>query len=292
MLDASKFDAHVSIELLRLVRRFYLSLCAVPHERRYVSYLWGKTFSNYGVTRRGVRYKTDGTRMSGDMDTGLGNSLIMYVVLSRYLHLVDITKSVMSVNGDDSVIIIERSDLAKARDVTSIERMGFKIKFEVAFELQDMEFCQCRMVETDYGWVLARSPERILTRTGWSPAKYGRKRIKDYIYSLGMGEMAISYGVPIGHALGKALWKESPTGDYFCWDRKKHLTVVKQKYWGKQTECTISYAARVSYMNAFGITPEEQIHIENSFKVNTSMLITDTQFDLYQCLTSQRIGGV
>lgn len=277
MLDASKFDAHVSVEFLEIVRCFYVQLLQLAGQAKYVSYLWGKTLTSYGYTRHGIKYKTRGTRMSGDMDTGLGNSLIMFAALTHYMYVTGISKYVMAINGDDSVIFIEKDQLAKARDISCFVEMGLKMKFEVALDFQHMEFCQCRMVETDYGWTLARSPHRIITRLGWSVNKFGKSRLKDYILSLGMGECAVSYGVPIGYAIGLALKLAGRGGKYTVWDRWAQEWCQQERYWEAEVG-TVSYATRVSYERAFDISPEKQIELENSIKVRLGCAITDQQW--------------
>lgn len=291
-LDASKFDAHVSVDMLRLTVELYTKLCKVPRERRFVRWLWSHTYNNLGYTRNGIKYKTWGTRMSGDMDTGLGNCIVMFLLLSEYMHEVGIKKYTLSVNGDDSVIIIEFGDLEKARNISLFKEYGFKMKFEVAFSLSEMEYCQCKLVETDYGPVMARSPHRILRRSGWSVTKFGKARIKDYLLSLGLGEKAINYGLPIGYALGKLLAVAGTGGVLMPTDRKRFISYTRQKYWQSKEEASISPVTRVNYFNAFGISPEEQVRIEKSLKI---LLKTSIDYKhvlmYYNLLTLQPLMG-
>lgn len=281
MLDASKFDAHVSVQCLQMMRRFYKSLFARKHSS-YVNFLYGKTVSNLGFTSHGVRYKTYGTRMSGDMDTGLGNCLIMYTMLCAYMLDVGIDKYVVSVNGDDSVVIIERSQLVKARNISCFLRFGFKMKFEVTDELQKMEFCQCRLVETEYGWVFSRDPRRILRRCGWSIENYTGKRLRDYVYTVGMGERAVNYGLPIGYPLAEALISLVPSGKLRALDRKQTLGFRGAKFWNNKDKAIISYETRNSYDRAWDISPEEQISIEENFDVSLKQPLTNEQLLAYE----------
>lgn len=291
MLDASKFDAHVTTDCLQMMRRFYKSLFK-RREATYVNYLYGKTITNQGFSRHGVRYKTSGTRMSGDMDTGLGNCLIMYTMLVAYMKRSMISKYVMSVNGDDSVIVIERSQLAKATDISCFQDWGFKMKFEVCYELQDVEYCQCKMVETDYGWIMCRSPERILSRDGWSVNRYGGRNLKNYVYSLAMGEMAVNYGLPIGYPLAEKFYALVGEQELAMKSRKATYTVEKQRYWHNVHGATISGATRASYENAFGIPPGRQIEIENSLNVTLGLNITEQQNTNYvDYLLSEPVMG-
>jgi len=277
LLDASKFDAHVSTEMLQMVAEWYLNLVEDPKQRSYVAWLWKHTFTNYGTTKNGIRYKTNGTRMSGHMDTGLGNSLIMYSMLVSYLKIVGITKYSLSVNGDDSVIIIEKPDVGRASDLSCFKSFGFKMKFEMTDDFSKMDYCQTRPVNTKYGWMLARSPERILARVGFSVNKFCKKKIRDYLYSLGKGEEAINFGLPIGYALGQALVQSTPGGKMLALNRKRYISYTRQKFWNTGLVAEVDQVARMSYQEAWDITVEDQIALEQSFKIIMKPEVSEKQ---------------
>jgi len=276
LLDASKFDAHVSAELLRLVAEWYPSLLTHPTEQNYVKWMWSHTYTNYGSTQNGLRYRTHGTRMSGHMDTGLGNSLIMYAMLTAYMATKQITKYSMSVNGDDSVIVIERADLTAAKDISFLKDCGFNMKFEHTDNFSHMDYCQTRPVKTKYGWVLARSPERMLRRIGWSSNLFGARRGRDFLYSLGKGEKAINYGLPIGYALGQKLLDAAPNGRLLPLDRKKYISYTRQRYWATGREAVIDRETRESFAEAWGMSPEEQELVERSLRVSLAKEVPDS----------------
>jgi len=274
LLDASKFDAHVSDLMLKSVAKWYPRLLQLPKQRKYVAWLWQHTITNYGFTAGGIRFKTHGTRMSGHMDTGLGNSLIMFAMITSYLKVVGITKYSMSVNGDDSVVMIERSDVVRARDISIFKRFGFNMKFEMTDDFSQMDYCQTRPVKTKYGWILARAPDRILGRVGWSVTKFSKAKRKDYLFSLGKGEQAINYGLPIGYALGKALVRAAPHGKMMDITRKRYISYTRQRYWASGEDAVIDDETRMSYYEAWGIAPEEQIAIERGLKISLNPRVT------------------
>nr|WKV34341.1 MAG: RNA-dependent RNA polymerase [Riboviria sp.] len=272
LLDASSFDAHVSSAVLKIVASWYATTLPDKGEARFVRWLWSHTYTNIGMSVGGIRFKTQGTRMSGHMDTGLGNSLIMFAMIKSFLKTVGINKHTMSVNGDDSVVIIERNDLRKAQNMSFFTDCGFKMKFEWTEEFSQMEYCQCKPVETRYGWVMARSPDRILRRAGWSTKRFGKKRVADYLFSLGMGECAINYGLPIGYALGTKLKQTAIEASnrpvkMLPINRKKYISYTRQKYWQSPEPAVVDDIARNSYAEAWGITPDDQIEIENRLKI-------------------------
>jgi len=287
MLDASKFDTHVSVQLLKLVVRFYLKIIKDTKVRGYVRWLWSHTYQNRGYSKRGISFSTNGTRMSGDMYTGLGNCLIMLACLYVWLDSIGIKKFSLTVNGDDSGVIIEEEDLNKARDISIFQKLGFKMKFDFTREFSQFEYCQCKPVETDYGWVMVRSPERILNRCGWYVGNRSASWMKHYVLSLGLGERAISYGVPIGYALAKQLLKSGAGGRELKLSRRSRVVLEKQKFWRAKEEATISLKTRLSYAEAWGISVDDQLSMESQLSVTLRATVTDRQWYQYLNLITQ-----
>lgn len=98
--DHTTFDAHVTVDMLRLLHRYYATCY---NDDRELALLSRRTITNYCTTRNGEHYVVHGTRMSGDVDTSFGNSLINYHVLRAGLREQKIRGEVL-VNGDDSII--------------------------------------------------------------------------------------------------------------------------------------------------------------------------------------------
>jgi hypothetical protein len=285
LLDASKFDSCVDAALLNVVIKFYKSLCKTRADRRYVSYCFRHTLVNYGFTKHGVRYKTWGTRMSGDMDTGMGNSLIMYTCLTEFMKVSGVSKYSMSVNGDDSVLIIEAKDLFKVKTNMPVwKSFGFNMKFEHTYDFNKMEYCQCRPVQTDYGWVMARNPDRILARFGFSNTKYGRKGVRDYLYTSGLGEFICSYGLPIAQQLGWSVYRNNLGGKLQTLSKYDWDWFNIQRYKGREAIGNISQDTRASFEMAWGYTPDEQVRLERSFKSSFNRYLVEREYDFLQAV--------
>lgn len=280
MLDASKFDAHVSKEWLRLCLKIYKSLMPVKYHRK-MQLLWSQTFNNRGFTKRGVQYLTSGTRMSGDMDTSLGNSIIMYLMLTFYLKRHNIKHSLM-VNGDDSLVVINMSDLSKAQDISLFKQLGFNMKFEYTRDIHKAEFCQSRLIFTDYGPTMARNPARIMGRTSWSTQNFSRQRGIDYIHTLGLCERAASWGVPVASSMATKMIEYTKNGKKLSlgpW--MDEWFQIVNKPW-RTGEPIISLETRISFEKAWDMTPAEQIACENSCVVNrvrTRFIPHETEYE-------------
>lgn len=280
LLDASKFDSCVDVKWLRLMMEFYCKLFPARDSRR-IRWLWTRTFENSGRSRSGLTYKTHGTRMSGDMDTGLGNSLIMWSMLKLYLTNNGIHKHSIMVNGDDSVIVIERSQLSASRNISIFHSLGFNMKFEVALEFNQLEFCQARPIFTDYGWTMARRPERVLGRTSWSVNNYGRSKMRAFIHTLGLCERAASWGVPIASALATKMIQATPGAARIRLSPWLEEHYNRMRRWWKLGEPTISLETRQNFADAWGISVEEQYHIERSIKISVNAVPTEVQLCEY-----------
>jgi len=270
MLDASKFDAHVDVLWLEYCFHCYLSLFPRRYHRQ-MAWLWKKTYVNRGSSRKGIKFKTFGTRMSGDMDTGLGNSLIMYSMLKQYLFETGVTKHSIMVNGDDSLVVIERIDLPRAREIGLFAKYGFKMKFEVAFSIHRAEFCQARLIDTHYGPTMSRKPERIMGRTSWTTRNYGRYKAAAYVNTLGQCERAASFGVPIASALATEMIRAANTSRMVSMKPWLAEHYASMRRWWKVGPPVVSLEARISFSDAWDISVEEQMDIESSIVVNPVM---------------------
>jgi len=279
LLDASKFDSCVDAKWLRLCMRFYLLLFPKRYHNT-IRYLWTKTFINRGRTTKGLRFKTNGTRLSGDMDTGLGNSIIMWAMLKTFLCNLKIKHSIL-VNGDDSVVVIEYRDLYKTSDLKLFEEMGFNMKCDVVYDISDVEFCQAKVIETDYGHTMSRNPERVLARTAWTTIKYGRSKARAYVNTLGLCERAASWGVPIASQLATQMINSANTTrtiEMRPWLKEYY---GQMKKWWKTGEPKISLETRLNFWSAWGISVDQQLRLENSIKVMFNMQLTHKHLEEY-----------
>lgn len=254
LLDHSKFDAHISLPLLRL-ERWYYNQCSGEEE---MDYLMSLQINNKGRTKNETRYKTKATRMSGDQNTGLGNSIINYAMLCAFCEHYDLKYSLL-VDGDDSVIVIE--DEGKPYDLSFFAQFGMKTLGEEVTTFSQVEFCQTKPVQLENGWTMVRNPYRMILRLPWTTKVLSTKGVKPYLASVGRCELALGMGAPIGQYFGHKLSELS----------SRHVTtslewVAKQQLFRPRRAHLVppTHSARESYYEAWGISPEDQIKIETS----------------------------
>jgi hypothetical protein len=256
-IDHSKFDAHCNKQLLKVEHNFY-KRCFRNREKPELSALLAMQMVNKGVTKHGTRYVTAATRMSGDQNTGLGNSIINYAMLKAYADY-NGWDACFYVDGDDSVMIVE-GDVNPTPDFFT--QFGMKTKIEcVTKEFRKLEFCQTRPVFDGIAWRLVRNPFRMLARIPWAVRDIVPTIKNKYLRSVGLCEMALGVGLPIGQYIGNTL---SKLGKGYMITGNHHRAQKEYIRPSKVTLIPPSYEARIEYELTWDVSIADQLRIEAS----------------------------
>lgn len=162
--DHAKFDSCVTAEHLRTTHKFYKKF--YPGNKALHKLLLCQ-LKNKGSSQF-FTYKVNGTRMSGDFDTGLGNSLINYCVLMSLLERFKIDGHIY-LDGDDALIFMSAHDWGRV-NLMHFAEMGFETVCSVN-DLTTAEFCRSKLIRCDPP-IMARDPVRILSGLGVSYHSY------------------------------------------------------------------------------------------------------------------------
>lgn len=162
-LDLSKFDATIGSKLKQLENRCFRKMSA---DARYNACLDAQeeVMAQLKVEGAELGPKRDNRiiqgRGSGDPQTGCGNSLLM-AVICRTIFDWDCE---FHVNGDDTIIVFDKASEDKAMErLQCFAAFGLDVKLEgVAYELEDVQWCQCYLTETQNGWKWVRDPRKVL----------------------------------------------------------------------------------------------------------------------------------
>lgn len=264
-LDASKFDQHVSQQALRYEHSFYLR--AFQNDGKLHRLLVGQLLN--AVTCRledgVVRWTSEGGRMSGDMNTALGNCVLSAAMLTEWARLVGV-KIKCVIDGDDCVAIMEEGDVPQFLEglITWYEERGFRMKVEKpVFSFEELEFCQCHPVWLSEGWMLVRNPIKAITQDHVWIERGGITHV-EVLAATGEGGTRLYGDCPVLGAYYRmlrgtgALSRASKREMAFQRSWMRHLTTERAP--GSVTE-----NARVSFGIAFGITPAHQRELESYF---------------------------
>lgn len=250
LVDHSRFDSTISVAHLRTTHRKYLR--AFSSARLYK--LLQSQINNKGYTKHGIKYRAKGTRMSGDCDTGCGNSIVNADCLYGFLTRSGVSKYDFILDGDDSVVIIEQADVSKL-EFQLFERLGFKTKYDVVKDLDEVEFCQSKIILAVRP-VFSRNPARAMSHSMVTRKRYPRQTYGRWIAAVGECERACNLGVPVLQAYGHAL--STVTTNLFLdeelryrWEQGLHI---------KNQPVTVD--ARASFALAWGVPWELQEYLE------------------------------
>lgn len=197
-LDAHRFDQHVSVEALQFEHSIYNSV----FRSRELAQLLGWQLHNKGFGRIDnflAKYTTEGCRMSGDINTGLGNCIIMSMLVLNYFEENQI-KARLTNNGDDCVVICDRCDLHKLDRLTPyFLEFGFRLAREPTVDvLERVVFCQSQPVLVGNEYRMVRNPWTAMSKDcvsllSWSdPAQFDTWRS-----AIGTCGRELTRGVPV-----------------------------------------------------------------------------------------------
>lgn len=254
-LDHSAFDASISVQWLKETHAKYLKVCPF----RKFHKLLKRQLLNIGETRSGIKYRIKGTRMSGDPDTALGNTIINLDAIYFVLTSSGITKFDMLVDGDDSIVIIEKEDY-KLYQHQLFETLGFNTKISITDKLERAEFCQSRIVMTNPP-KFVRNPCRAVSHAVCTPNTFHKDAYNWWLNAVGRCEISLNSGVPVLQALGQSL----QSGQKELWTDELKERMRYEQLIGASP---ITPAARESFHRAWGIEPWLQCWLEETLLAN------------------------
>lgn len=261
--DASRFDQHVSYMALLWEHGVYTTL--MPYAELAKLLRWQRYTTGYFNSEDGrIKYRRKGGRCSGDMNTSLGNVLIMCGLVWTMFKQLGVKMSLLN-DGDDCVIIVERRDFKKvsAALVPWFRDKGFVMRLDgVTSDFERIDFCQSRPIWTPGGYRMVRDPritidkddiciKSIQTEQEWD-AQRG---------AISACGIALAGDIPIvgayydyvsrGTIQNRRLVPE--TGMDYLAMRMHNKRMVPH------------WKTRVSFYKAFDITPDQQIALETDY---------------------------
>jgi hypothetical protein len=268
-LDASRFDQHVSDTMLEgFEHQVYKDWFKSPEFDRLMA--WQRFNRGFGDTPDGyVQAEVQGCRMSGDMNTSMGNCLIMCGMVWSYCQANNIVAKLLN-NGDDCVVFMEQKDLPKfnAHLDRFFQKLGFDMKVEEpAYEMEKIEFCQTRPIRVGVDeWIMCRTIERALSRDAMALINVDHpESLAAWCASVGSAGTAAFGGVPILDAFYEYMTRQG--NETPKWE-KSYGSMGGLKWASKgmnRRRAPILDITRYSFYIAFGILPGEQQACEAYF---------------------------
>ncbi len=289
-IDAKRFDQHVSYEMLEWEHSIY----QLFNNSKYFKYLLSlqlnnKFFANLPTGR--FRFQTRGKRCSGDMNTSLGNVLIMCGMMYAYLSE-RLTKFRIADDGDDCIIFIERKDLSKISDLyESVLDFGFQLEIEKPVDIfEKIEFCQAQPVLIDGLYRMVRKPLQAMAKDSMCIHSLDITGYRRWMRQVALCGRDLSSKVPVMQTfynkmydLGEGVALENKTGNL---SGMEYLARGMKYKFGLPSD-----VERYSFWRAFDITPDQQIALEAHIEgLQLNMCFDDSNCgrNSFPCLVHER----
>lgn len=262
-LDASRFDQHVSRDALEYEHSIYNQVFQSPE----LAKLLRMQLRNRGFARCGdgaFQYVVEGCRMSGDINTGMGNCLIMSSIVLAYFAHVGVNARLAN-NGDDCVVICELEAMDKfvGLDEWFLD-FGFTLTREPPTQVfERIEFCQFQPVLCSTGWRMVRNPRIAMSKDATSLLSWDTPDdVAAWAHAISACGISLTTGVPVWHAWYCRLSR-------FGVKRDSATEFVYDSGLGYASRgvlpATINEFTRVSFYKAFGVLPDEQEALEEEY---------------------------
>lgn len=266
-LDAKRFDQHVSNASLttdhNIIKHFY------PGDK-HIARLLNLQHNNKGSARCAegyLKYKTRGQRASGDSNTSCGNVTICCAILYGLSLSLPFSFRVAN-DGDDCVMFCEREnydELVKA--VTPhFAKAGFELEVEAMVNhFNEISFCQTQPVKLHGKHIMVRDPRVAIAKDAVALKPLDNKKVMEmWMAAVGKGGLSLTTGCPVWQSYydmfvrtsngAKALVDPTLEGGFFRLSKGMNLN-----------NRIITSESRYEFWKAFGITPMEQIALEQHY---------------------------
>lgn len=148
------------------------------------------------------KVKVDAKRMSGEMNTSLGNGFSNLMFLLFACELYEITYSGPIIEGDDALI-----GLSKRIPLEYYTAMGLNVKMENVNDISEGSFCG--LIYDSQELVNIRDPREPLSTTSWVTRKYASSSKTTYFELVRSKSLSLMYeypGCPIVYNYGKKIF--------------------------------------------------------------------------------------
>jgi hypothetical protein len=268
-VDGKAFEAHVGVSSLREEQRVYKA--AYPRDQVLRSLLREQLVLR-GMLPCRAKFSRDGGRASGDFNTGMGNSLIMLACVLSSMTALGYERFDFLADGDNALLFVESSDaddLVRRLPGVAVASCGQELSLDSrSTSVGGIVFGQSRPVWFPDGWRLVRDPFKALSGFGCSHAWLREPSFRvEYLVGVARCELALSVGQPLLQAFCLAVLAALPDVEV-----RSHVAFRDYEFLGvsprvSRRAAPVHPATRESFHEAFGVSPERQVLLEEGFRV-------------------------
>lgn len=266
-LDASRFDQHVSVQALQFEHNIYTKIFGGD---KFLRMLLKWQLKNVGFARATdgyFKYVRPGSRMSGDMNTSLGNKLLMCLMSKSFIDSLGVRVGFVN-NGDDCLMFLERKHLSRLATLKSwFAGFGFKIVTETpVYEFEHIEFCQCKPLYCNGFWRMVRNVKLCLLKDSTAVSLgHDIKQYRSWLSDVAMCGLSFCADAPVMGSFYRMLQR---FGDPSCGYNGQDAIYNGYRVLSRNASCNATspdVAGRVSFYIQTGIHPDAQLALEHYF---------------------------
>lgn len=266
--DITKLDMHIGIEALQLEHRVYYAIFRSRKLKRLLNWQLhnrGRAYFKDGC----VSFKMNGTRSSGDINTSMGNAIIVCFVIWSAIQQLGLECELID-NGDDFGLIFEREHLAAVLECLPrcFRKHGFLLEMEEpVYEFEQIEFCQTKPVFDGRVWRMCRVPQTVFKKDTICTVGIPNIRMwRKWLAAVGDGGEHLTRGLPVLPQFYAMFKRAGISYTQAEFQRFFNNTSIFQSRHNLATfHKLVTWEARVSFHSAFGILPDDQVALEAYF---------------------------
>lgn len=253
-IDFSRFDAHVSADLLAV--EHYVYCLVAPNTELAAMLAWQVNVR--GKTRSGFEYQRSGGRCSGHPNTSCGNAILNLLMHRVVLHFLQVRASVF-VNGDDALIILERAEAAKWHPEL-YQPFGMKVEGTTT-ELAWAEYCSGRFMPYRDTFLFVRDLPKALFKLPWALKRLTPTQARARRHDVLHAELSQQPCVPVYTAFCRYHHDLLPCTEP---DRRILSWHMQEFDLSLQEARDIEPRSRLWFADVYGVSPAEQIAAEHN----------------------------
>jgi hypothetical protein len=204
--DCSKYESTQRITLLEDIELSLWKKLLNSYDYSVIENVFYAKMLKRGYTSNGVKFNFVGCRGSGDMDTGLFNSIIMWIAC-RYFELTNnYGNGNFIVDGDDNLI-----QIPKYIDnyINTFAHFGLDAKLIIRKDYHDADYCSGKFIKNRGEFVYVQNIRKIINNMAiFRKIKFNHCR-KQYYHSLGFMYKTIYGDLPVMKSFSEFLMRDT-----------------------------------------------------------------------------------
>jgi len=269
--DYTSYESHFVKELFEAIEfpLYRYMTKALPCQQEFDDYLSFVIASDNFVEFEYFNFVINSTRMTGEMNTSLGNGFANLMCLLFIAHKSNAGAVACIVEGDDSLFRVAKPD---AFDESLYLKIGFTIKLEKHIDLNTASFCGNVFDPTDL--IIITDIMDALNNVAWLPRRYVRSRslmVRRLLRSRALSLLYEYSGCPVLQAYALYILRCTSginlgnlrTNNTYIQEQETEMLLFIEQYGLKSLIKEPGFRTRMLVEQKYGISVEHQLKMEN-----------------------------